>query len=84
MDLAEVRGLLQAESDELDILKVAFGVVYDDLQVVQAEGTSSLVARAVDITVRVCQLERKLFAQGSPKPSPSPARIRKTTSILRG
>ena len=38
------------ESDELDLLKVGIGVVYDDLQVVQAEGTSSLMARAVDIT----------------------------------
>ena len=48
-DLAEARSLLQAESDELDVLKVALGVVYDDLQVVQAEGTSSLAAHAVDI-----------------------------------
>jgi len=31
MDLPETRSLLQAESDELDILKVALGVVYDDL-----------------------------------------------------
>ena len=34
IDLAEARSLLQAESDELDILKVALGVVCDDLQVV--------------------------------------------------
>ena len=31
MDLTSVRSLLQVESDELDILKVALGVVCDDL-----------------------------------------------------
>ena len=30
-DLVKARSLLQAESDKLDILKVALGVVYDDL-----------------------------------------------------
>ena len=40
MNLAEARSLLQAESDELELLKVALGVVCDDLQVVQAEETS--------------------------------------------
>ena len=30
-DLAEARSLLQAESNELDVLKVALGVVCDDL-----------------------------------------------------
>ena len=53
MDLTEARSLLQAESDELDILKVALGIVCDDLQVVQVEGTSSLVAHATNITARV-------------------------------
>ena len=38
MNLTEARGLLQAKSDELNVLKVALGVVCDDLQVVQAEG----------------------------------------------
>ena len=47
------------ESDELNILKVALGVVYNDLQVVRAEGTSSLAARATDITARVRQLEKE-------------------------
>ena len=64
MDLTEARSLLQVESDELDVLKVAHGVIYDDLQVVQAEGTSSLVARAVDITARVHQLEKKALRSG--------------------
>ena len=50
MDLAEARRNLQAESDELGILSVALGVVCDDLEVVQLEGTSSLVACAVKIT----------------------------------
>ena len=46
------------ESDELGILSAALGVVYDDLEVVRSEGTSSLAARAVDIMAWVCQLER--------------------------
>ena len=33
-DLTEARGLLQVESDELNVLKVALGVVCNDLQVV--------------------------------------------------
>jgi len=42
MDLAEARSLLQVESNELDLLKV-----------VQAEGTSSLMARASNIMAHV-------------------------------
>ena len=45
-------------------MKVALGVVCDDLQVVQAEGTSSLVARAVYITARVRQLEKEALPSG--------------------
>ena len=58
MDLTEVRRNLQAKSDELGILSTALGVVYDDLEVVRSEGTSTLMARAVEITARVHQLER--------------------------
>ena len=54
VDLAEVRRYLEAESDELGILSVALGVVCDDLEVVQSDWTSSLVAHAVKITARVC------------------------------
>ena len=64
MDLAEARSLLRAESDELDILKVALGVVCDDLPVVQVEGTSSLVARAIDIMAWVRQLEKEALRSG--------------------
>ena len=39
-------------------------MVCDDLQVVRSEGTSSLVACAVDITVRVRQLERDALHTG--------------------
>ena len=46
------------ESDELGILSVALGVVYDDLEVVWLEGASSLAARAVEIMARVRQLKR--------------------------
>ena len=49
---------LQAESDELGILSTTLRVVYGDLKVVQSEGTSLLVAHAVEITMRVRQLER--------------------------
>ena len=58
VDLAEVRKNLKAESDELGILSAALGVVYDDLEVVRSEGTSSLAARVVEIMARVRQLER--------------------------
>ena len=58
MDLTEVRRNLQAESDELGILSAALGVVCDDLEVVRSEGTSSLTGCAIEITARVCQLER--------------------------
>ena len=33
MELAEVRGTLQAKSDEHDLLRAAIGVVFDDLGV---------------------------------------------------
>ena len=52
------------ESDELNLLKVGLGIVYDDLQVVQAEGTSSLVARPADIMARVHQLEKEALRTG--------------------
>ena len=58
VDLTEARRNLQAESDELGILSAALEVVYDDLEVVRSKGTSSLAAHAVEITVRVRQLER--------------------------
>ena len=53
MDLAEARRNLQVESDELGILSATLGVVYDDLEVVQSEGTNSLVASAVEIIAQV-------------------------------
>ena len=52
------------ESDELGILSTALGVVYDDLEVVWSEGTSSLTARAVEITAQVHQLERNALHTG--------------------
>ena len=39
-------------------------VVCDDLEVVQLEGTSSLLARATEITARVRQLERNALCAG--------------------
>ena len=39
-------------------------MVYDNLKVVWSEGTSSLVARAVEITARVRQLKRNALHAG--------------------
>ena len=52
-ELAEVRVIIQAESDEHDLLRAAVGVVFDDLGVAQPKEASSLVARAAGITARV-------------------------------
>ena len=64
MDLTKERRNLLAESYELGILSAVLGVVCDDLEVVWSEGTSSLVARAVEITARVCSLERNALRAG--------------------
>ena len=48
-----MRKNLKAESDELSILSAALRVVYDDLEVVRSEGTSSLMAHAIEITAWV-------------------------------
>ena len=63
-ELAKARRNLQAESDKLGILSAALGVVCDDLEVVRSEGTSSLMARAIEILVRVRQLERNTLRAG--------------------
>ena len=60
-DLADARGLLQAEGDEYDRLSFTVLVVCDNLQVAQEEGTSSLAARAAGIMARVGQLEESAF-----------------------
>ena len=59
-----MREILQAESDELDLLRATVGVVFDDLGVARPEETRSLAARAVDITARVRQLEENAFHAG--------------------
>ena len=56
-----MQGILQAESDEHDLLRAAIGVVFNDLGVAQPEETGSLAARAVDIMARVRQLEEDTF-----------------------
>ena len=60
-DLADARGLLQAEGDAYDRLSSAILVVCDNLQVAQEEGTSSLAPHAACITARVGQLEESAF-----------------------
>ena len=44
-ELAEVRGILWAKSDQHDLLRATIMVVCDDLQVAQEEGTSSLLTQ---------------------------------------
>ena len=64
MELIEARMNLQTEGDELGVLSATLGVVYDDLEVVRSEGTSSLMARAIGITAWVHQLERNALHTG--------------------
>ena len=52
-ELAEVWGILQAESDEHDLLRATIEVVFHDLGVAQPEETSSLAARSAGISARV-------------------------------
>ena len=61
MELAVVRGILQAKSDQHNLLRAAVVVVYDDLQVAQKEGTSSLLTHATGIMARVGQLVEDAF-----------------------
>ena len=49
-ELAQVRGVLQAESDRHDLLQIAVGEVLDALQVVEPVETSPLAACAAGIT----------------------------------
>ena len=56
-----MQGILQAESDEHNLLHSTIAVVFDDLGVVRPEETSSLAACAVDIMTRVGQLEENAF-----------------------
>ena len=63
-ELAEVRGILLAESDEHDLLCTAVGVVFDDLGVAQPDETNSLAAHAMGITARVGRLEEDAFHIG--------------------
>ena len=59
-----MRRNLQVESDELGILSAALEVVCDDLDVVRSEGTSPLVAHAIEIMAWVRQLERNALYAG--------------------
>jgi hypothetical protein len=55
-ELFEVKGSLQKESDEHDDLRVAVGLVCDDLRVTLLEETSSLAVRSLRITERACEM----------------------------
>ena len=65
VDLVEVRRNLRAESDKLGILSSTLGVVCEDLEVVLSEGTSSLVAHAIEIMARYASSRGMPFAPGS-------------------
>ena len=52
-ELAEVWGILQAKSDEHDLMRAAIRVVFDDLGVARPKETGSLAAHAIDITAWV-------------------------------
>ena len=69
MDLAKVRRNFLAESDELGILSAALRVVYDDLEVVQSEGTSSLMVMLSRSQLGCASSRRMLFTPGSISPS---------------
>ena len=60
-DLADARGLLQAEGDEYDRLSSTVLAVCDDLRVTQEEGAGSLVVHAAVITALMGQLEESAF-----------------------
>lgn len=64
MELAEVRGILWAKSNQHDLLRATVVVVYDDLHVAQGEGISSLPTHATGITAWVGQLEEDAFHTG--------------------
>jgi hypothetical protein len=57
-ELFEVKGSLQKESDEHDDLRVAIGLVCDNLGVTPSEETSSLVVRSLRITDRAREMTR--------------------------
>ena len=59
-----MRVILQAKSDEHDLLHAAVRVVFDDLVLALPDETGSLAARAIDITTRVRQLEENAFHAG--------------------
>ena len=59
-----MRGILQTESDEHDLLQAAVEVVIDAVRVAQLVETSSLVARAAGIMAWVGQLEEDAFHAG--------------------
>ena len=59
MQLFEVQGQLQSESDDHDTLRAAVGLVFDDLEVAPAVGTSSLAVRVTQILDRARALARE-------------------------
>jgi hypothetical protein len=57
-ELAKTKKNFQMENDEHGLLRATIGVICDDLEVAQAEGSSLLVARIIEIIAWACALER--------------------------
>jgi hypothetical protein len=55
---------LQTENDEHSLLCAAIGVICDDLEVVQVEGTSSVMACVIEIMALAHVLERDALRAG--------------------
>jgi hypothetical protein len=63
-EIIETKKNLQMENDEHGLMRAAIGVVCDDLEVVQAEGTSLLAAHVIKITARAHALKRNALYAG--------------------
>jgi hypothetical protein len=63
-ELSEVKGSLQKESDEHDDLRVAVGLVCDDLEVIPLEETSSLAVHSLRIMDRAQEIARRAVRFG--------------------
>jgi hypothetical protein len=59
-----MQGLEVVESDEHNMLCAAIVVICGDLEVAQAEGTSSLAARVIEVTARAHALKRNTLHTG--------------------
>ena len=57
-------GQLQSESEDHDALRTAIGLVFDDLEVAPAMGTSSPIVQVTQILDQACALAREALYTG--------------------